>query len=279
MLLAGLGWVAFVTLPVLALTLAGIGWALAVGAGLEAALRGAALLGGIISITWSIMVGRSWPGWSILGLGVASFAASAVANPLPTICILLLLTMALPFLALRIPPSFTSPTGRIGHGWAGVLMHILHERPGEALLRLLVAVSLAASGGWWLAGWQPTERPPGLVLVAGLCGLAIHGLVHLATDFRASRSELLTALPISDLRWSVLTYAAPLAFQGLAIGALAILAVGLGSPLLGTALAVGIALAVSLGSLRLLEVYPDNGFLVAAVIPVIAARGVAAVCS
>jgi len=279
LLLAGLGWATCVSSPIIVLALAGLGWALTSGAGPEALLRGVALLGGIISITWAIMIGRSWPGWSILGLGVVSVFTSAVPNPLVAACVLVLLGIALPVLALRIPPSFPMSTGRIGRGWAGVLLHILHERPAEALLRLLVAVGLAVSGGWWLAGWQPLERPPGLVLVAGLAGLAVNGLVHHMTDFRAARNELLTALPISDLRWSVLSYAVPLVFQGLAVGALAMLAVMLGSSPLGIGLAIVIALAVALSSLRLLEAYPDNGGVIAAVIPFIAVRGVAAVCS
>ena len=279
LLLAGLGWATIVSAPVLVLVLVGCGWAWAAGAGLEAVLRGAALLGGIISITWAIMVGRSWPGWSILSLGVASLVTSAVSNLTIAASVLALLVIALPGLAMRIPPSVPSATGRIGRGWAGILLHILRERPVEVQLRLLIAAGLAASGGWWLASWQPSERPPGMVLVAGLAGLAVNGLVHLTTDFRAARSELLTALPVSDLRWRVLAYAAPLTVQGLAVAILATLAVVWGSPPLGIGLAVGIALAVALSSLRLLEAYPDNGGVVAAIVPVFAARGVAAVCS
>jgi len=279
LLLAGLGWATIVSRPVLVLALAGCGWALATGAGPEALLRGAALLGGMIATTWAIMVGRSWPGWSILGLGVACVGASAVAHLTVTACVLALLVLAVPGLAMRIPPSVPSATGRIGRGWTGILVHILSERPIEAPLRLFVAAGLAASGGWWLAGWQPSERPSGMVLVVGLAGLAVNGLVHLTTDFRATRSELVTALPVSDLRWRVLAYAAPLTVQGLAVAALATLAVVWGSPPLGIGMAVGIALAVALGSLRLLEAYPDNGGVVAAIVPVFAARGVAAVCS
>jgi hypothetical protein len=202
-----------------------------------------------------------------------------VAHLTFTGCVLALLVLAVPGLAMRIPPSVPSATGRIGRGWTGILVHILSERPIEAPLRLFVAAGLAASGGWWLAGWQPSERPSGIVLVVGLAGLAVNGLVHLTTDFRATRSELVTALPVSDLRWRVLAYAAPLTVQGLAVAALATLAVVWGSPPLGIGMAVGIALAVALGSLRLLEAYPDNGGVVAAIVPVFAARGVAAVCS
>jgi hypothetical protein len=279
LLLAGFGWATIVSAPVLVLVLAGCGWAWAAGAGLEAVLRGAALLGGIISITWAIMAGRSWPGWSILGLGIASFAASAAPSLTVTACVLASLVIALPGLAMRIPPSVSSLTGRIGRGWAGILLHILSERPLEVPLRLLIAAGLAASGGWWLAGWQPSVLPSGMVLVAGLAGLAVNGLVHLTTDFRATRSELLTALPVSDLRWRVLAYAVPLTVQGLTVGILTILAVGLGSPPLGIGLAVGIALAVALSSLRLLEAYPDNGGMVAALFPVIAARLAGVICS
>lgn len=264
---------------VFAPVLAGLFWATAEAPGPGTVVRGLALLVGLWAMSWAALAGRGWQGVAVCALGVAAALATAVADTRMAALAVVSLVLVAPWCAARPRPSPARRMARSWPGWPGLLLQLLCLRPGELGLRLVLATAATGLGLLWVAEWLPGERAAGLVVVAGAAGLASNGLVHLEAEFRAERSELLAALPVSEGRWLLAAFAVPFGLQSVVVGGGAAVLLLLGSPPAAVGVASVMALAAAAAALGIARIYPENGGLVGMLLPLLAARAVGAVQS
>lgn len=229
-----------------------------------------------LTVGWAGLAGRGWQAWLVTGC--SGVAAGFLLLALPGWAGLALTPLLLPWIWRSPAPA--------GPGWrlprpdlpvVALVGQLARERPSETGLRLGTGILIALVGWAWLGSVPAESGPLALVFIGGLVGLAVHGLVHLASGFREARRELVDVLPIAPWRWLALGMVLPL-------GILATLALALGGRLLAEGLTPGpvfLALATILaqGALTVLLVHraPAAGGLLATVIHIAAIRTAVAV--
>jgi hypothetical protein len=168
-------------------------------------------------------------------------------------------------LAVQLPEGL--PLGLV------LALRFLAARGEETMLRLFWAILVSwFVGSWIYADWQPAERAAGLVLVAGIAGYGINGMLHIISEARAARRQLIDALPVSPASWRRLAWSVPLCLHAVLLSALYFWAIHSGADVTSIAIAATISAGIAILSLLTIDMHPANGGIVACLYVPVGAR-------